>query len=453
MANYTFQSVKYFIYLFLIICIDCNCQNKKEIKESGKDVNLFDNSPGKYTIEQPDGIIKIDTLVLNKPMESDSLIQSSKLNFGVWFNNKKWSVVRNKIGKQEFTFTLTGRNAWGMIASENKEIPIDNLVDNAFQAIEIAAPDNKIIRNESRRVNGSIVRFLQLEVTIQGNKCVYLGYYCTFKNGSIQFITYTEKKLLAENRNEMETLLNGLVRTDAAVKDSAITPEGFEKKITINENAFLQYNKKIDEAIPTQIIQFMSKHSYINPELTAEIYLTIENNAYKLKFVKEESILSDKEAILAFNSLEMKLNSNLKLNKELVIEFTNEDLTKTFALPRGKDIVNKIAEEIFKLKIYDIDNFHSILHNKAMPFSELNIVSKVVKRLRGYFPEDKKIDLIFLNNGSDYTLKLFVLKQYWNMTSVSERGKWIVKYLNDSGIRKKINIMLVDFTTYEEIKI
>lgn len=229
--------------------------------------------------------------------------------------------------------------------------------------------------------------------------------------------------------------------------------KGFEKEVIINDKAAIHYSQNIAETIPSQIARFMTKNDFINPMIPTEIYLNSENNTYKLKFVKEEDVLNYKNVIFSFNALEIQLNSILNLDKKIIIEFTDKDLTKVFALPRGRDIINKNAEEIFKLKTYDIDNFHSIQYNKTMPISDIKIVAKAVIKLKRDFPENRRINMIFLNNGSEYTFKFFLLKQYWNDPSDLARSRRIVKYFNESGISKKINIMFVDFLTYEETKI
>jgi len=203
--------MKYIILLLLVISIDCNSQNRAVIKGTGKEVNLFDDGTWKYVIEEPEGVLKTDTLVYNRSKESNNLVKSSKLNYGIWMNNKKWSYKKGEDGLQEFNFTLVGQDAYGIIISERVEIPIDNLLDIALQNAEKAAPDIKVIKKECRRINGKIVHFMQMEGTLQGIKFVYLGYYYSDSNGSIQFLTYTSQNLLKQYRNEMETLLNGFV--------------------------------------------------------------------------------------------------------------------------------------------------------------------------------------------------------------------------------------------------
>lgn len=231
------------------------------------------------------------------------------------------------------------------------------------------------------------------------------------------------------------------------------THKGFEKEVIVNDKATIHYSQGIDETIPTQITQYMTKNGFINPMIPTEIYLNIENNTYKLKFVKDEDVLNEKRVVFSFNALEIKLNSALNLDKQIVIEFTDKDLTKIFALPRGRDIINENAEKIFRLKTYDVDDFLIIQYNETMPISEVKKMGDAVRRLENNFPENRRINMVFINNGSDYTFKLFLLKQYWNNPTELARARRNVKYFNECGISKKINIMFVDFMTYEETEI
>ena len=232
-----------------------------------------------------------------------------------------------------------------------------------------------------------------------------------------------------------------------------VTHKGYEKEIYINDNTAIHYGENTDELIPNQIAEFMKENGYIDSKFQLQIYMNVENNRYTLKFVNDESVLKNKELMFSFNALEIRLNSNLKLDKAVYIEFTNKDLTKTFDLPRDRSIVNKNAEDVFKLNIYKTDDFHSILYNDSMPISNVKMVDEAVRRLKNYFPNNKKISIIFINNGPDYTVKLFVLKKFWNDPYSLKSSKGVIQYFKDSGIEKSINLMFVDFETFEEIKI
>lgn len=200
--------------LLSMINIECNSQQKAVIKESGKEVVLFDNGTWNYSLTDSNEVVKIDTLAFSKLITSDYLLESSKLKYGIWINKKKWdfSTTENTgTTPTEFNFKLKGEDAYGMIIAEKIEIPIDNLLDIAFHNAQNAAPDTKLIKKECRNVNGKFVHFMQMEGTIQGIKFVYLGYYYSDENGSIQFLTYTSQNLLKQYKAEMESLLNGFI--------------------------------------------------------------------------------------------------------------------------------------------------------------------------------------------------------------------------------------------------
>ena len=57
------DNIRYFIFLFLIITIDCYSQNKPVIKDSVKEVNPVKVDSINHVIDEPYGIIKIVTLV------------------------------------------------------------------------------------------------------------------------------------------------------------------------------------------------------------------------------------------------------------------------------------------------------------------------------------------------------------------------------------------------------
>ncbi len=210
--------MKYLILLlFLTGSIGSNCQMHAVIKETGEAVELFDDGSWRYVYDDPSGSIKTDTVIFNKTKESNFLVQSNKLHYEVWFNKKKWSHQKSDEDGSvpaEYVFTLIGEDAYGLVISERIEVPIDNLMNIAVQNAQKAAPDIRVVTQECRRVNSKVVHFMQMEGTIQGIKFVYMGYYYSDSNGSLQFLTYTSQNLLKQYQEEMLALLNGLVIED-----------------------------------------------------------------------------------------------------------------------------------------------------------------------------------------------------------------------------------------------
>jgi hypothetical protein len=200
--------------LIVIFINDSYSQRIAVIKDSGKEVELNDNGTWQFVYDDPTGSIKLDTLILSKPKESEFLVRSNKLKYGIWINKKKWNYTKSPVDGStptEYKFRLLGEDAYGMIIAEKIELPIENLMDIAVENAKDAAPDIEVTKRECRIVNSVLLYSLQMEGTIQGIKFVYFNYYYSDENGSIQFLTYTSKKLFMTYKPDMEALLNGFV--------------------------------------------------------------------------------------------------------------------------------------------------------------------------------------------------------------------------------------------------
>jgi hypothetical protein len=69
--------------------------------------------------------------------------------------------------------------------------------------------DARIVRQEYRMVNNKKVLCLELHGTIQDIKFVFMGYYYTNENGTLQLVGYTSEKLFEQDKKQLEELLNG----------------------------------------------------------------------------------------------------------------------------------------------------------------------------------------------------------------------------------------------------
>lgn len=209
--------MKSFILVTILITTNnilINSQKQAVIKETGKVVNLFDDGTWKYHVNEGEGMTKIETLEVSRPKASNFLIKSERLKYGVWLDKKKWEFTKNPDDDRtpsEYSFRRKGEDAYGLIIAEKIEIPIENLLDIAYQNLLRVAPDGILVKKECRKFDNLVVHFLQMEGTIQGVKFVYLGYYYSDKNGSIQFLCYTSQNLLNQYRPDIESLLNGFV--------------------------------------------------------------------------------------------------------------------------------------------------------------------------------------------------------------------------------------------------
>jgi hypothetical protein len=199
------------ISLFFVNIIQAQ---KKAVTETGEEVNLYDDGSWKYVNEDPvlEKEISTNTINFKKDKESIFLLKSKKFNVGFWLNPKIWSFEKSKDDSPaEYNLSLKGADLFGMIIAEKIEIPLETLKLLAVKNAMDAAPDMKIVKEEYRIVNGIKVLLLQMNGTMQGVKFTYYGYYFSNTNGSVQFVTYTSKKLFESYKSKMETLLNGIV--------------------------------------------------------------------------------------------------------------------------------------------------------------------------------------------------------------------------------------------------
>jgi len=184
------------------------------ITETGDKVILFKDKTWKYSNDSLNVAIEIsknDKLFL-KNKESTFLVKSSKSNIGIWINPKNWTFSKAKPDSpSEFKFNNKNLDVYGMLIAEKIQIPIETLINIAYQNAMEAASDIKIIEKEYRNVNGLDVVMMKMKGTIQGVKFTYYGYYYSNSEGSFQFLTYTSTNMFKDYENEMSDLLNGLV--------------------------------------------------------------------------------------------------------------------------------------------------------------------------------------------------------------------------------------------------
>jgi hypothetical protein len=208
---------KIFILLISLFFVNLIQAQQKAVTATGEEVILYDDGTWKYHNEDQISEKEIPTnpKKFKKDNESTFLLKSSKLNIGVYLNPKIWSFKKATDNPEaEYELQLKDSDLYGMMITEQVEIPLETLKSIALENGKAAAPDLKIVQEEYRIVNGLKVLLLQLNGTMRGIKFSYYGYYFSSTNGTVQFITYTSQKLLDSYKPESEKLLNGLVKTN-----------------------------------------------------------------------------------------------------------------------------------------------------------------------------------------------------------------------------------------------
>lgn len=189
--------------------------------EDGKKVLLHDNGKWEYAKENADSTTGQSQLKsYTRSAAAKTLAKSKKNNFAVWYDNKKWKIDEDPNNEaSEFAFRLLKGDGYAMAITERIEIGMENFKEMALGNARNAAPDIEVEKEEDRKVNGILIKFIQMSGTIKGIKFTYAGYYCSNESGSIQLLSFTGKSLFKTYQKDFEELLNGLVVIEAAKQE------------------------------------------------------------------------------------------------------------------------------------------------------------------------------------------------------------------------------------------
>ncbi|WP_020536002.1 hypothetical protein [Lewinella cohaerens] len=186
----------------------------KAVTENGDEVTLYDDGTWAYDDME---MMEAEEIMMNpetftKGERASFLLKSSKNDFGFYLNPKDWTFMKDGSNPAaEYELHLKSGDLYGMIISEQLEIPLETLRGIALSTAKAAAPDLKIVKEEYRMVNGLKVLHLQMDGTMQGIKFSYYGYYYSNESGTVQYVTFTAQNLMDSYREQCDALLNGLV--------------------------------------------------------------------------------------------------------------------------------------------------------------------------------------------------------------------------------------------------
>lgn len=200
--------------VLIVICIlfvtTTAFAGQKAITDTGAEVILNDNGTWQYKKDKAGSRIDTNQRNFTKPIDANFLLKSTRNNAAFWINTNKWQFSKSADSTSEYEFQLKDKDLYGMAVNEGVEIPIESLAEIAFGNVRDVAPDAKILKKEYRIVNGKRVIYMETSGTIQGIKCIYLGYYYSDKAGSTQYIAYTASNLVNKFEPEIADFLNGL---------------------------------------------------------------------------------------------------------------------------------------------------------------------------------------------------------------------------------------------------
>jgi hypothetical protein len=194
--------------LYLILFAQGYAQGPTKARtESGKDVILYPDGTWKYAPETAQQ--KRDSTYA-KPASATASYTPDTGDFVIWYDESKWQMEKRSDDKGHTNLKLLRSDGYAMIISEGIPMPITNLKKIAIENAKFAAPDARIVSEETRMVNGKEVLAMVMDGTIEQVPFRYYGYYYSGKQGTIQFLTYTSQNLFDKYKKEFTDLLNGL---------------------------------------------------------------------------------------------------------------------------------------------------------------------------------------------------------------------------------------------------
>lgn len=176
--------------------------------ESGKEVILSPDGTWKYVTESEPH--PRNTSAMMKPVGAKAVYKARYGGFSVWYDDTKWIQSAQPDEEGRIEFRLKRGDGYGIVIVEELGMPTSTLKELALENAVSAAPDAKIVFEETRTVNGKEILCLKIEGSVKGIPFRYFGYYHGGKNGSIQVITFTGTQIFGKYEQDFLEFLNGL---------------------------------------------------------------------------------------------------------------------------------------------------------------------------------------------------------------------------------------------------
>lgn len=189
----------------------------KAVTEDGYDVTLFKDGTWKYN--NATDAEKVETVVTNPtpftvPASSTFLLRSKRINSGIKYNPKEWSLV-NRPGtspiNEYILMSKDGGSYANYLTEVTPNIPLGTLQDVLLNTLRTITSFLRVNKAEYRTVNGQKVLYMQYSANIKGLDFEYVANYLSNENGTSQFIAFTNKALFEKNKEKLNELVNGLV--------------------------------------------------------------------------------------------------------------------------------------------------------------------------------------------------------------------------------------------------
>lgn len=207
-----------YLTLILIVCAKASfAQAIKAVTETGEEVILNSDGTWHSASIQKGYTTRLDTLSFTKDKNATFLVKGQKIKYAICVDPKKWKFKSGEdanesgSGKIEYFFTLKGEEAYGMTIPMHTPIKLSAIPETMTVGIKKISEDARVLHEETRKVNGKIIKEMEFACTVNGIKLIYEVYCYSDDNGTIQFYTATSENMYNQYKPELEKLLNGLV--------------------------------------------------------------------------------------------------------------------------------------------------------------------------------------------------------------------------------------------------
>ena len=178
----------------------------KATTDDGRKVLLYPNNTWKFA--QAAGQQTAQAGGYTKPASATSVVDIHAGSTRLSYDPARWTAEPGT-DRTKMTFQHVDGDGYALVIRERLQMSLDALKEIALNNAVQAAPDARIVFEESRVVNGAPVLCLMIEGTTSGIAFTYYGYYYSGKSGIVQIVTYTGQNLFEEYKPEFENFLNG----------------------------------------------------------------------------------------------------------------------------------------------------------------------------------------------------------------------------------------------------
>lgn len=214
--------------MLIVFFTDANSQIKG-LTEDGKEIVLFDDKTWKFVNESDERIleeIKNNPQLYSKPKDATFLMKSKKLEIGVYFNPKKWKIVKSGFSSSfiDYFFNNTiDSNLYTILGSENVPIQtLKNLKELIIEGVQRNTDYFRLKESEYRTVNNIKVLHLKYSANTKGIDFEYMGNYYLTAEGYGAVTAYTFGNKFEENKLELENFINGITKADKSTQSDIV---------------------------------------------------------------------------------------------------------------------------------------------------------------------------------------------------------------------------------------